>query len=174
MKLQAQLNKRTIEIDIRPSNSSSRSKFLVTLNDPGRKQEEVEVEILSRTGERWTLMKNHQILDLMVRIEEDSVLVEWRNRTYKVDIFSLRDRLLHGGSDPSLHGPAVIKAQMPGKVVRVLKRAGDSVREGEGVIVVEAMKMQNEIKSPRDGTVVQSSLQEGDGVTAGQILAEIE
>ena len=63
---------------------------------------------------------------------------------------------------------------MPGKVVRVHAVAGESVEKGAGVIVVEAMKMQNEMKSPREGIVVSINVKAGDTVNAGDVLAVIE
>ncbi|MBA2501721.1 MAG: biotin/lipoyl-binding protein [Pyrinomonadaceae bacterium] len=71
-------------------------------------------------------------------------------------------------------GRAVLKATMPGKVVRVLVEAGAEVEAGAGVIVVEAMKMQNELKSPKSGRVVEITAQEGATVNAGEVLAVIE
>jgi biotin carboxyl carrier protein len=63
---------------------------------------------------------------------------------------------------------------MPGKVVRVHMEAGASVEKGAGVVVVEAMKMQNEMKSPREGVVVSINVKPGDTVNAGDVLAVIE
>jgi biotin carboxyl carrier protein len=63
---------------------------------------------------------------------------------------------------------------MPGKVVRVLIAPGDSVETGQGLIVVEAMKMQNEMKATRAGRVLSVTVKEGATVSAGQILATIE
>jgi biotin carboxyl carrier protein len=63
---------------------------------------------------------------------------------------------------------------MPGKVVRVLVAPGDEVTAGQGLLVVEAMKMQNEMKSVRPGRVVSIGAVEGATVTAGEILATIE
>jgi len=63
---------------------------------------------------------------------------------------------------------------MPGKVVRVLVSAGDQVEAGQGVVVVEAMKMQNELKSARAGHVVTITAVAGATVNAGEILASIE
>jgi biotin carboxyl carrier protein len=67
-----------------------------------------------------------------------------------------------------------ILSPMPGKVIRVLVAAGDEVSPGQGVIVVEAMKMQNELKSNRAGRVLSVSAKEGATVTAGELLARIE
>lgn len=63
---------------------------------------------------------------------------------------------------------------MPGKVVRVLVSTGVEVEAGTGVLVVEAMKMQNEIKSPKKGTVQRILVGEGSAVNAGDILAIVE
>ena len=72
------------------------------------------------------------------------------------------------------HGRAVLSAPMPGKVVRVLAAPGDEVAEGQGIVVVEAMKMQNEMKAPRAGRVLSIAVAAGDTVNAGAPLAEIE
>lgn len=71
-------------------------------------------------------------------------------------------------------GRASIVAPMPGKVVRILVALGDEVTAGQGIVVVEAMKMQNEMKSPRDGRVTAIGVRENDSVTAGTVLASIE
>lgn len=72
------------------------------------------------------------------------------------------------------HGVAEIVAQMPGKVVRVQVEAGTTVEKGVGLIVVEAMKMQNEMKSPRAGVVIAVNVKPGDTVNAGDVLAVLE
>jgi len=60
---------------------------------------------------------------------------------------------------------------MPGKVVRLLVKAGDHVEAGQGLLVVEAMKMQNEIRSPKSGIVERVFAKEGQPVNAGEVLA---
>lgn len=71
-------------------------------------------------------------------------------------------------------GRSTITAPMPGKVVRLLAAVGDAVRAGQGIVVVEAMKMQNELKSPIDGVVARLAVAENEGVLAGALLAVIE
>jgi biotin carboxyl carrier protein len=71
-------------------------------------------------------------------------------------------------------GRAQIKAPMPGKIVRVLVEAGQRVEAGQGLIVVEAMKMQNELKSPKAGSVAELRAEAGSTVNAGDVLAVIE
>jgi biotin carboxyl carrier protein len=71
-------------------------------------------------------------------------------------------------------GRQQVVAPMPGKVVRLLVKAGDTVEAGQGLLVVEAMKMQNEIRSPKSGIVERLLAQEGKAVNAGEILAWVE
>ena len=100
--------------------------------------------------------------------------VDIRGRTYAVTIVDPK-RLRSGqNSDRHQHGVAEILAPMPGKVVRVQIEAGASVEKGMGLVVVEAMKMQNEMKSPRDGVVVSVNVKSGDTVNAGDVLAVVE
>ena len=68
-------------------------------------------------------------------------------------------------------GRQQILAPMPGKVVRLLVKEGDHVEAGQGLLVVEAMKMQNEIRSPKSGTVERILAKEGQPVNAGEILS---
>jgi len=70
-------------------------------------------------------------------------------------------------------GRQQIVAPMPGKVIRVLVKPGDHVEAGQGLLVVEAMKMQNEIRSPKSGTIERVLAQEGQPVNAGEVLCEV-
>lgn len=83
---------------------------------------------------------------------------------------SLRGRTQAGDDQ----GPRKIVAPMPGKVVRLLVREGDEVEGGAGVAVVEAMKMQNEIKSPKKGKVQKILVTDGAAVNAGDVIAIVE
>jgi biotin carboxyl carrier protein len=71
-------------------------------------------------------------------------------------------------------GARVLKAQMPGRVVRVLVEEGAQVKRGQGILVLEAMKMENEIGAPRDGTVKEIKVSADDRVETGAALAVIE
>lgn len=67
-----------------------------------------------------------------------------------------------------------IKAMLPGVVTKILVKEGDEVKAGETVMILEAMKMENEVKSPKDGKIKQILVKEGDRVEAGDILAVME
>ena len=77
----------------------------------------------------------------------------------------------HGGAEAE--GRQQIAAPMPGKVVRLLVKGGDAVEAGQGLLVVEAMKMQNEIRSPKRGTVERVLVAEGQAVNAGEVLCVV-
>jgi acetyl/propionyl-CoA carboxylase alpha subunit len=71
-------------------------------------------------------------------------------------------------------GPAKINAPMPGKIVRIVSPAGQDVRAGECLVVMEAMKMENEIRSPRDGRIKEVLVKEGQAVESGALLILVE
>jgi biotin carboxyl carrier protein len=71
------------------------------------------------------------------------------------------------------HGPARLTAPMPGRVVRVLSEAGADVSAGQGLVVIEAMKMENELRAPRAGRVQELLVREGQAVEAGALLAVV-
>ena len=79
-----------------------------------------------------------------------------------------------GGGAGAGRGPLRVAAPMPGKIVRVLVKPGDDVRARQGLVVVEAMKMENELRAARDGRVRHVAVAEGQSVDAGTVLVEIE
>lgn len=104
----------------------------------------------------------------------DTFDVTIRGSSHEITIIDPK-RLRSGqNSDRHHQGVVEILAPMPGKIVRVQTESGASVEKGEGVVVVEAMKMQNEMKSPRAGVVVSIKVKPGDTVNAGDVLAVIE
>jgi len=107
----------------------------------------------------------------LARVEEGVVTVN--GFRYEIEVRDPRrwSRQSRGGAHA---GAQDIKASMPGKVVRVLVAVGDAVEAGQGIVVVEAMKMQNEMKAPRAGKVIGIAAKVGATVTAGEVLATIE
>jgi biotin carboxyl carrier protein len=149
---------------------------------------------LSHAGGRWHGLLNGQNLEVDAILARPDVLsLRLGNIAYEValertgndlhvwvgstrfvaevrDPRSLRSRSRAGEHD----GPKQITASMPGKVVRLLVREKEEVQLGAGVAVVEAMKMQNEIKSPKKGTVQKILVSEGAAVNAGDVLAIVD
>jgi biotin carboxyl carrier protein len=98
----------------------------------------------------------------------------WVNgRLLSMEVFDPRD-LRPGQGASANHGRQEIAASMPGKVVRLLVAPGDAVEEGQGLVVVEAMKMQNEMKSPKSGRVAEIRVRPDATVVAGEVLVVVE
>ena len=144
----------------------------------GDNEQEVRLEL---DGEQVSARIGARSYELEAReLEPGCYLLFWngRVREFRVDdrIRIIDPRRLRSGQNSGVHhhGVAQIVAPMPGKVVRVQVEAGATVEKGAGVIVVEAMKMQNEMKSPRAGVVVSVNVKPGDTVNAGDVLAVLE
>jgi biotin carboxyl carrier protein len=116
-------------------------------------------------GRSYEIKREQAGIDLKMWLGSVCLPVELR------DPRSLRSRLKAGGDKK---GPVKIVAPMPGRVVRMLVDENQEVEAGQGILVVEAMKMQNEIKSPKKGVVKKLSTSVGTAVNPGDVLATIE
>jgi biotin carboxyl carrier protein len=105
-------------------------------------------------------------------LDGDGVVIGGRRYGFEVeDPRSLQGRR---GQGAGTEGPRPVKAPMPGRVVRLLVEVGEEVVEGQGVVVIEAMKMQNELKSPKAGRVIRVGAAVGDTVGSGDVLVVVE
>jgi biotin carboxyl carrier protein len=95
------------------------------------------------------------------------------NARHWITVSDARDRRA-GTKANTASGPVEVRSQMPGKIIKVLVGVGSAVTAGQGLLVVEAMKMQNEMKSPKDGVVAKIQVSEGATVNAGETLIVIE
>ena len=91
----------------------------------------------------------------------------------RVEIIDARDALRKAGHHRQ-EGVVELRAPMPGKIVKVLVREGSQVELNEGLLVIEAMKMQNEVKAPKKGVVSKVAVREAAAVNAGDLLAIVE
>jgi biotin carboxyl carrier protein len=114
-----------------------------------------------------------QSLEARLDVAPTGTAIVLNGRRYEFSIEdprSLRSRrAASGGTD----GPRTLNSPMPGRVIRILAPQGTTVEAKQGILVVEAMKMQNELKSPRAGVVSKILVSEGETVAAGQALATI-
>jgi biotin carboxyl carrier protein len=168
-------------------------KFEVQLTSPsGKKLRTVELE---READRWRISLDGQPVNAdAVEIAPNTLSLLLDGQSYEVHITPSPDGVLklqtglqeftaevadprawrgrrHGALEAE--GRQQVVAPMPGKVVRVLVEVGDKVEAGQGLLVVEAMKMQNEIRSPKSGTVERLHVKEGQPVNAGEALCVI-
>jgi biotin carboxyl carrier protein len=116
-------------------------------------------------GRSYEIKREQTATDLYMWVGSDRFTVELR------DPRSLRSRQKAAGDEK---GPIKILAPMPGRIVRLLVAENSEVEAGQGIIVVEAMKMQNEIKSPKKGVVKKISAGAGAAVNPGDVLAIVE
>jgi acetyl/propionyl-CoA carboxylase alpha subunit len=93
---------------------------------------------------------------------------------FHLDARDERSRLLASSAATVASGPQTVSAQMPGKIVKVEVAVGETVREGQGIVIIEAMKMENEITAPVAGLVTEIAVAEGDTVESGTRLFVIE
>jgi biotin carboxyl carrier protein len=116
----------------------------------------------------------HYEIDVLEMEEASVVLVN--GQPFRVDIQPEQGR--HGRPQSrkteSQARKKSVNAPMPGKVVKLLVKLGDMVQEGDGIVVVEAMKMENELKAPVAGRVAEIRAAEGNAVNGGDILVVIE
>lgn len=137
----------------------------------------IELEASDTEAGSYLLMIGGRVYDCRARqnaAQPERFEVHVRNQAYQI---SLADpKRLRATVSAAAHGEgtAQIVAQMPGKVARVLVEVGAEVEAGDGLVVVEAMKMQNEMKSPKAGVVTVLNAKTGATVNAGDILAVIE
>jgi biotin carboxyl carrier protein len=126
-----------------------------------------EREIISMLvgNQSYEVKRDLSSTELQVIVDEERFTADVR------DPRSLKARRAKAGAS---EGPKKITAPMPGKVVRIISPEGTAVEAGQGVIVIEAMKMQNELKSPKKGVVKKIMAAEGATVNAGDALAVVE
>ena len=109
------------------------------------------------------------------RVEEtpNCLIVVIDGHRFEIEV---RDPRRRGHKGAGRHGEGIqeVTAPMPGKVIRVLVAPGDKVTAGQGLVVVEAMKMQNELKSQREGKIAAVKTREGATVSAGEVLVTVE
>jgi biotin carboxyl carrier protein len=136
-----------------------------------------ELDVHESGTNGYLLVTNGQVFDCRVAGRPESGKpFEVMVGTTHCSITLTDPKRLGSAASASTHGDdaARIIAPMPGKVVRVLVEVGSQVEVGAGIIVVEAMKMQNEMKSPKAGTVIALNIKTGDTVNGGDELAIIE
>jgi biotin carboxyl carrier protein len=121
----------------------------------------------------YSILMDGRSYDARVEESPAGLIVVIDGHRFEVQVRDPRRRS-RGSAGRHADGVQQVAAPMPGKVIRVLVAPGDTVVAGQGLVVVEAMKMQNELKALRDGRIGTMSAREGSTVIAGEVLATIE
>jgi biotin carboxyl carrier protein len=164
MKYEIAINgaRRSVEFTL-PVNGVSRTPYTVD----GRM---VEADAIRISRGAYSILIGGRSVEVTAEETSDGLLLRVKDREFQVEIFDPRSWRRGRGAGIELEGRQQLVAPMPGKIVRVLVVAGQQVNAGQGLLVIEAMKMQNEIRSPKSG-IVEKLAREGQTVNAGEILA---
>lgn len=151
------------------------SRVRVTHGGRARVYEAVRVAGSGRAS-TWSLLPEGGGRQALVDVDgaAPDLTVTVDNKSVPIKLTSARAKVAGRAAAPAKVGPSAVQSPMPGKVVKVLVAVGDEVKAGQGVVVVEAMKMENELKSPKDGKVRAVAVREGQPVEAGQSLVTLE
>ena len=140
------------------------------------KVDEHQLELDTRfcTPDQLSLLINNQSYNVSFFFKNEHVEMNFLNQIYQVKILDERKlRMRQVESALQYSGPETIKTSMPGKVVKLLVKEGDPVAPGTGIIIVEAMKMENEIQCQNGGTVKHIAVVAGQTVESNTVLVEI-
>lgn len=166
-------------------------KYTAVLNDKER-----ELEISHQGRHRYRVMVDGEVHEVDARLcapdllsvlvdntsydisfssDDIQVLLNFRNQHFNIEVLDERHmRMRRIRSELDISGPEVIKTSMPGKVVKVLVEEGQQVKSGTGVVIIEAMKMENEIRCRNGGVIKAVHVSAGQAVEGDVVLVEIE
>lgn len=135
-----------------------------------------EVEVLDAVGGIVRLTNGERSVLAVVEGDGTEWVVTLRGRRIPASVRTWRERFLAEAETSSrAHaGPVTVKATLPGLVVAVSVAVGDEVAEGDSLVTIEAMKMQNEVRAPRAGRVAEVSVETGRTVATGASLLRLE
>ena len=162
MLFDATVSGRTERVEVREKDG----RYRVTIGD-----RTLELDVLKAGESERSILIDGASYDLAVERGTDGVGVILRGDRFDVELKDAVKGVAAGRSAPA--GPLRLTAPMPGKIVKVLVSPGDSVEAGRGLVVMEAMKMENELKATRGGTVQEIKVKEGQAVETGALLAII-
>ena len=144
----------------------SENEILVSI---GKRKRHVSVEFI--TSDEVLLNIDGKIHEVIINSNSLSFSVYVNGRFFKIEKKSISQIL---GREVERLRKREIVTSMPGRIIKVFVREGEKVEEGQAVLVLEAMKMQNEIKSPQSGTITKIVPRAGDSVETGSLLFSVE
>lgn len=133
---------------------------------------EISVEVSRPEPNAYLIREGLRVREFHTSPDRKTISIDGHD--LDIEVIDPKNAPAGGSSASAADGVAEIKTAMPGKVVKVIANVGDDIASGDPVIVVEAMKMQNEMRSPKDGVVREILFSEGDTVAAGDVLAIID
>ena len=123
---------------------------------------------------RYSIVVDGRVFDMTAELSGEACLVTGNAGTFHLRISDPRGPTSQRAAEVGAPGLQRLVAEMPGKVLRVLVKPGDTVAYDQGLLVIEAMKMQNEIRAPKSGVVKEIAVSEGRAVSSGDFLVSLE
>jgi len=130
----------------------------------------IEADAVEVSAGVYSILIEGQSFEARIEPAPRGARVVIAGREYSASVRDPRQWKRHGGAAREAEGRQQVLAPMPGKIIRILVQAGETVAAGQGLLVIEAMKMQNEVRSPKSGTVERLLVNEGQTVNAAEIL----
>jgi len=162
MRFEAEIEGRRVRVEVR----GGAGRYEVAIDDRRR-----AFDVRPTAAHMLSLLVDGESHDVGLRRTADGFEVKLGAETFGV---RLAEASAASPAPTPAAGPTRLVAPMPGKVVRVLVREGDAIEAGVGLVVVEAMKMENELRSARSGRVRKIHAREGQAVEGGALLVELE
>jgi biotin carboxyl carrier protein len=166
MKFHIEFDGRMREVELNGAGSGGRRRYVID----GR---EIEADAAEINPGVFSILIGAQVFEARVEPFAGKLRVHVDGKEYAAMVHDPRRWRRGDGVAAETQGRQQVIAPMPGKVVRVLVKPGEEVEAGQGIVVVEAMKMQNAVRSPKIGTVERVLVAEGQAVNAGEVVAVI-
>jgi len=165
MDLQFNIDQETYKIEI----DFKDGKYQVKLGD---RQYQVDSQPISKSC--LSLLVDGKTYTVFIAEDEEKKYISLQGEQFCVEEAKAETEARSLAESATLKGVPTISSPMPGKIVKILVRKGDKVEKGQGLVIVEAMKMENEIRSPSAGVVKKINFKEGDLVDAAETIIELE
>jgi biotin carboxyl carrier protein len=133
-----------------------------------------DVDVRSYTSDHLSMLINNRSVEATYVFQGERLGLRIRNEEYELELQDERNKKKRAALTDGADGPEIVKAAMPGKIVGVLVRPGDLIKAKAAVVVMEAMKMENEIACRRDGRVRAVCVVQGQTVEKDTVLVEID
>lgn len=161
--------------------SIDNQQYQIEINDEDRltidgQPVELDFKSMAEGQPIYSLILGGKSYEAMIELTDEGWQVMLRGQLYQIDVEDERQRRLRmaSGGTATQSGELKLKAPMPGLIVDIPVEEGQEVAKGDNLIILESMKMQNEIKSPREGKILRVNVKAGDSVNQNQVLLTLD
>jgi biotin carboxyl carrier protein len=167
VKLEAQVQGKTVSIELEQGDDGV---YRIVLDQ----DKVMDIDAVCSEHDTWSLIIDGVSYEAIVQKLKDSVRVTIQGFSWDIDIEDPRHRRSKAKGGGAVEGAQSIISPMPGRIIKLEAQVGDAVEQGQGLVIVEAMKMENELAAEVKGTIKEIRCKEGEAVEEGQVLVVIE